>query len=157
MLYEVITMFVPDLSYGEWIQFALCGLLLGMSKTGLSGAGLMVVPIMAQIFGGRTSVGIVLPMLLVADVFAVSYYHRHANWAHILRLAPAALVGIVIGVFFGKFINDAQFKTVITSYSIHYTKLYEIRLDLDGHQRNTAHAPIYHGERLLLPERSRGA
>lgn len=87
----------------------LCGMLLGMAKTGLSGAGLMVVPIMAGIFGGRASVGIVLPMLIVADIFAVKYYHRHANWKHVIRLVPWALAGIIAGLIFGHLINDKQF------------------------------------------------
>jgi hypothetical protein len=34
-------------------------------KTGLSGAGFMIVPIMAGIFGGKPSVGIVLPILII--------------------------------------------------------------------------------------------
>jgi uncharacterized membrane protein YfcA len=102
-----------DLSVTDWILYALCGLLLGMAKTGLSGAGLMVVPIMAGIFGGRSSVGIVLPMLIVADIFAVNYYHRHASWKHVIRLVPWALAGILAGLFFGKRINDEQFKQTI--------------------------------------------
>jgi hypothetical protein len=53
--------------------FLCCALLIGMSKTGLPGAGLMVVPMMAGIFGGRESVGIVLRMLIIADVFAIKY------------------------------------------------------------------------------------
>ena len=102
-----------ELSPFGWILFALCGLLLGMSKTGLSGAGLMVVPIMAGIFGGRESVGIVLPMLIVADVFAVTYYNRHANWNYVIKLVPWALTGIIAGLIFGNNINDDTFKEAI--------------------------------------------
>lgn len=102
-----------DLSVTDWLLFMLCGILLGMAKTGLSGAGLMVVPIMAGIFGGRTSVGIVLPMLIIADVFAVKYYNRHANWNHVIRLVPWALVGIIGGLILGHQINDKQFSQTI--------------------------------------------
>jgi uncharacterized membrane protein YfcA len=55
-----------------------------MSKTGISGVGLMVVPILANAFGGRPSVGLLLPVLIFADIFAVTWYHRHAEWKHIL-------------------------------------------------------------------------
>jgi len=44
-------------------------LLIGMSKTGISGAGMAMIPIMAAIFGGKLSTGIVLPMLSMADIF----------------------------------------------------------------------------------------
>jgi hypothetical protein len=102
-----------DISATDWFLFLLCGLLLGMAKTGLSGAGLMIVPIMAGIFGGRSSVGIVLPMLLIADVFAVKYYHRHADWKHVFRLVPWAFAGILGGLIFGKLISDKQFTQTI--------------------------------------------
>lgn len=68
---------------------------------------------MASVFGGRTSVGIVLPMLIVADIFAVKYYNRHASWKHVIRLVPWAFVGIIAGWFFGNKVNDLQFKQAI--------------------------------------------
>lgn len=102
-----------SLEVSEWMIFLLCGLLIGMSKTGLSGAGLMVVPLMAGIFGGRGSVGIVLPMLIIADIFAVRYYNRHADWKYVLRLVPWALAGISAGWLFGNAVNDEQFKHTI--------------------------------------------
>lgn len=96
-----------------WFLFLLCGILIGMAKTGLSGAGLMIVPIMATIFGGKLSVGIVLPMLIFADIFAVNYYHRHANWQYILLALPWAILGVLIATIFGNNIDDSTFKTFI--------------------------------------------
>jgi uncharacterized membrane protein YfcA len=97
----------------HWILFALCGILIGISKTGLSGAGLIAVPIMASLFGGKISTGIVLPMLIFADIFAVIYYHRHASWRYIWLLVPWAIIGIILGTIFGNRINDAQFKITL--------------------------------------------
>jgi len=102
-----------DLSFWEWLLFFTCGIFIGMSKTGLAGAGLMVVPIMAGIFGGRNSVGIVLPMLIIADIVAVIYYNRHANWRYVFYLLPWALCGVFLGTLFGEIINDQQFKVAI--------------------------------------------
>ena len=104
---------LQDLTTLQWITAAICGVLIGMSKSGLSGAGLFIVPVMAGIFGGRPSVGLVLPMLIVADIFAVSYYHRHADWKHILRLLPWAAAGVLIALVTGKIINDEQFRRLI--------------------------------------------
>ena len=96
-----------------WLLFLTCGVLIGMAKTGLSGAGFMIVPIMAGIFGGKLSVGIVLPMLIFADVFAVKYYHRYANWRYIWLAMPWALLGVVIATLFGNMIDDETFKSFI--------------------------------------------
>ena len=97
----------------EWFLAILCGMLIGMSKTGLSGAGLFVVPVFAGIFGGKPSTGLVLPMLVVADIFAVLYYNRHANWKFVFKLLPWAFAGILIALFVGNSINDVQFRVLI--------------------------------------------
>lgn len=102
-----------DLTTAEWLLSILCGILIGMSKTGLSGAGLFVVPVFAGIFGGRPSAGLVLPMLIVADFFAVKYYNRHADWRYVLKLLPWAFAGIIIALFVGVIIDDVQFRKLI--------------------------------------------
>jgi uncharacterized membrane protein YfcA len=91
----------------------LCALLIGMSKTGISGAGMAVIPIMAAIFGGKLSTGIVLPLLSMADIFAVGYYHRHANWKYVFKLLPWTVIGIFIGIYIGDIINDTVFKDIM--------------------------------------------
>jgi uncharacterized protein len=102
-----------DLSPMQWAIFLLTGLLVGMAKTGLSGVGLLVVPLLASAFGARPSVGLLLPILIFADVFAVSYYHRHAQWKYIFRLLPWALAGIGAGLVFGRQVSDDQFRITI--------------------------------------------
>jgi uncharacterized membrane protein YfcA len=102
----------------QWVLLALCGLLVGMAKTGLSGVGLMVVPILANAFGGRPSVGLLLPMLILADVFAVTWYNRHAEWKHVLRLLPWALAGILVATLVGKSISDQTFNRLLAALVI---------------------------------------
>ncbi|MFW5645303.1 MAG: sulfite exporter TauE/SafE family protein [Bacteroidota bacterium] len=102
-----------DLNIYEWLLVILCGMLVGMSKTGLSGAGLFVVPVFAGIFGGKPSVGIVLPMLIIADFFAVKYYNRHAEWKYVIKLLPWAFTGIMIAFFVGESIDDRHFQILI--------------------------------------------
>ena len=97
----------------HWILIALSAMLIGMSKTGIPGVSMVVVPILASIFGGKQSTGVLLPILIMADVFAVSYYHRHANWKHLLRALPWALTGVVIALWVGEKVNDVQFKRLI--------------------------------------------
>jgi len=63
----------PNLTPGYLLLFFLVALLLGMSKAGLSGFGLAAVPVMAMIFGAKESTGVILPMLIAADIMAVTY------------------------------------------------------------------------------------
>ncbi len=107
--------FHPDLTTGFLILFLLVALLLGMAKAGLSGLGLAVIPIMALIFGAKESTGVILPMLIAADIMAVVYYHRHAVWKHIFIILPWVATGIFIALITGNMINDNQFRVVMLS------------------------------------------
>jgi len=88
-------------------------LLTGMSKTGITGAGMLSSPLLALVFGGHNSSGIILPMLIIGDAFGVWYYHRHASWKHLKLLFPWAALGIVAGTFTGNYIDDKAFKIIM--------------------------------------------
>ncbi len=97
----------------NWILIFLAAFMLGLSKAGLKGIDVMNVTIMAIVFGGKASTGVVLPLLCVADVFAVSYYNRHAKWPHFFKIVPWMVIGILIGVFFGKDLDEIIFKKIM--------------------------------------------
>ncbi len=106
-------LFTFDLSTSQWVWFIFCALSIGMAKTGLSGMGMLVVPILASIFGPRASTGILLPILIMADVFAVGYYHRHASIKLLLKLAPATIAGVLVAVWVGDLIQDDLFGIIM--------------------------------------------
>lgn len=97
----------------QWMILFAAAFLIGMAKAGVKGLGMFVVPMMAAAFGGKPSVGLVLPLLSMADVFAVSYYNRHAEWKYIKRLLPAAVVGVLIAIGVGYAIADEVFTDMI--------------------------------------------
>lgn len=87
--------------------------ILGLAKAGLRGIDMLNVTLMALVFGGKASTGIVLPLLCVADIAAVLYYHRHAQWKHFWKLVPWIAAGILIGVFAGKDMNETVFRKIM--------------------------------------------
>ncbi|WP_395339061.1 sulfite exporter TauE/SafE family protein [Ningiella sp. W23] len=105
----MLEVFTYSLSFSNLVFLFLCALLIGMAKTGIHGVGMLVVPIMALLFGGKSSAGLVLPMLIMADCFAVYYYHRHANWSYLTKLFPCAALGVVLATAFGQLIDDQAF------------------------------------------------
>jgi len=102
-----------DFSLLQWMLLFFCAMLIGLSKVGVPGVSMFVVPILALIFGGKASTGILLPVLMMADWFGVGYYHRHAQWSYLWKLLPWAFVGIGIALWVGEVINDAWFKNLI--------------------------------------------
>jgi uncharacterized membrane protein YfcA len=104
---------MTGLDFTGWAVVALCAVMVGISKTGIPGMGILFVPLMAMVLPARQSTGVVLGILILADVFAVIYYHKAALWGHIIRLVPATLVGIIAGYFVMKVISDSQLKPTI--------------------------------------------
>jgi len=102
-----------DLSPVGWVVVALCAVMVGITKTGIPGLGILVVPLMAGVLPARSSVGVLLGILILADLFAAGYHRRNAKWFHVLRLLPAAFAGIVAGYFGLKVVNDQQLKPII--------------------------------------------
>lgn len=102
-----------EISALEWFVILICGMLIGMSKVGIPGVSMIVVPALAFIFGAKQSTGVLLPILMMADLFGVAYYRRHANWHHLVKVLPWAFVGLFIALWIGDIVNDEQFKDLI--------------------------------------------
>lgn len=102
-----------DLDLFGWIVVAVCAVMVGTTKTGMPGLGILIVPLMALVLPTRQSTGILLGILILADLFAITYHRHNARWGHVVRLLPAAFAGIVAGYFGLRFVNDRQLKPVI--------------------------------------------
>src|SRR5690606_32980926 len=76
---------------------ALAALCIGLSKAGFSGISLVSVFLMADLYGAKPSVGITLPLLIVADLTVYPAFIRHGSWKPVWRLLPATLAGIGAG------------------------------------------------------------
>jgi uncharacterized membrane protein YfcA len=103
-----------DLTLLNWVTIALCATMMGVTKTGIPGLGILAVPLMANVFEDtKESTGLLLGILILADLFAITYHRHNARWPHIIRLLPAAVCGIVAGYFGLKFVNNEQLKPII--------------------------------------------
>ncbi|MCK5270959.1 MAG: sulfite exporter TauE/SafE family protein [Sedimentisphaerales bacterium] len=98
---------MPELSSISWAVVIACAVMIGFSKTGIPGAGILVAPLMAMVMPAKESTGFVLPMLAVADIMAIIYWRRHVAWANLLRLLPWTMVGVIVGyLIMGKITNE---------------------------------------------------
>jgi len=97
----------------QWALGALGAFLVGLSKTGIPGLGILNVAIFALVFPARESVGLVLVILICGDIVAVSTYRRDASWPHLIRLFPWAALGIVAGYFALGRVDDLQMRHLI--------------------------------------------
>jgi uncharacterized membrane protein YfcA len=102
-----------NLTVIQWIAVGFAVFLLGLSKSGIKGIGIIIVVILAFVFGEKASTGVLLPMLIVADIFAVIYYNRHAQWKYIKKLIPSMIIGVLVGVWVGNDIPEVIFKRIM--------------------------------------------
>ncbi len=96
-----------------WLLGIAAGLIAGLAKTGLPGCGILAVPLVAMVFPAKLSVGALLPLLIVGDICAVTFYHRHAQWKKLIELFPCVLGGIALGALVLWKIDSAQLKPLL--------------------------------------------
>ena len=104
-----------SLTEWQWIIALLGAFIIGMGKAGLKGLDMLSVTLMAMVFGGKGSTGVVLPLLCVADIAAVIYYKRHVKWQYFFRLIPWMLVGILVGVWVGNLLDEVLFRKIMAA------------------------------------------
>ncbi|MEV7284735.1 sulfite exporter TauE/SafE family protein [Streptomyces sp. NPDC093252] len=107
------TMTLWNISGWEFAALAAAALLVGFSKTAVSGANTVSLAIFAAVLPARASTGILLPVLIAGDVLAVLTYRRHAHWPTLWRLFPAVAAGVVLGTVYLLWADDAQVRTSI--------------------------------------------
>ncbi|KOV61887.1 sulfite exporter TauE/SafE family protein [Streptomyces sp. MMG1121] len=107
------TMTLWHISGWEFAALAFAALLVGFSKTAVSGANTVSLAIFAAVLPARASTGVLLPVLIAGDVLAVLTYRRHAHWPTLWRLFPAVAAGVVLGTLFLVWADDGVVRTSI--------------------------------------------
>jgi len=87
---------MPD-SPTQWLCAYAAAVCIGLSKTGFGGVGMLAVLLMARVLPAKESTGAVLPLLIVADIFAVRAFRQFTVWRHLAKMLPPAVFGIVTG------------------------------------------------------------
>ncbi|MGW4563604.1 sulfite exporter TauE/SafE family protein [Streptomyces sp. NPDC004561] len=107
------TMTLWHISGWGFAALACAALLVGFSKTAVSGANTVSLAIFAAVLPARASTGVLLPVLIAGDVLAVLTYRRHAHWPTLWRLFPAVAAGVVFGTLFLVWADDGIVRTSI--------------------------------------------
>jgi uncharacterized membrane protein YfcA len=107
------TMTLWHISHWEFAALAAAAMLVGFSKTAVSGANTVSLAIFAAVLPARASTGVLLPVLIVGDVLAVLTYRRHAHWPTLWKLFPAVAGGVVVGTVFLMWADDEIVRTSI--------------------------------------------
>lgn len=99
--------------FWQWLLFGVAAMIIGMSKCGIPGLGILNVAIFQNILLAKDATGFGLPLLVAGDICAVIAFRRHADWLRILNLIPWAGIGVVAGFFVLGAIDNAQARVLI--------------------------------------------
>jgi hypothetical protein len=82
------------------LVFALAALLIGLSKGGLGGPVpvSLTAPLLSLVMPVQQAVGIVLPLLIFADMFALYFYWGKWDMRYIRTMLPIGVIGTIAGV-----------------------------------------------------------
>lgn len=103
-------MLSDPLVYSVALLAAFC---IGLSKAGFSGISMFSIVLLADIYGSKASVGMVLPLLIVADLIAYPAFMKHGSWRPVWKLLVPALFGIALGWWTLGGISDHTARRVI--------------------------------------------
>ncbi|MGB1252700.1 MAG: sulfite exporter TauE/SafE family protein [Candidatus Promineifilaceae bacterium] len=106
----------PEHTLFFWAIVTLAVLIIGISKGGFGGGlGVIATPLLALIMPVADGAALLLPILIVADLFSTYRYREHVDWVNIRVHLPWALLGVVLGSLAFNYLadNERLFKLVL--------------------------------------------
>ncbi len=80
--------------------------ILGLAKGGLKGITPAAIILMTLVFSAKTSMGIIVPLLIVGDIMALLYYKNYIKLEYVKSFLPSVLAGLFIGGWIGKEMSE---------------------------------------------------
>ncbi len=101
ILCEVAWLPTPPDGTAAWAYYALViagVIVMGIAKSGFGGGiGILAVPLIVNAMPADRALGVMLPILIVADSFAVYQHRRQWDWSAMRPALGGAAVGIALG------------------------------------------------------------
>lgn len=103
-----------------WIAASVAAFLLGAAKGGLSIAGSLVVPVMSLVMSPVAGAGLLLPLFLLSDIYAIWLFRGSYSVLNLKTLIPAGLLGVMVGFILVSYISENTAKLIVASVGIWY-------------------------------------
>ena len=113
------------------IMLGVVTFIVSISKGGLGGmAGTLSAPLMSLVMPVKEVLGLLLPIMLLADIFSVASHWKRWDWRLVWMLLPGAVIGVTIGTYFLTSVDPKVLKYCLAAISILFViyKLFEKRL-----------------------------
>ncbi|HET6597592.1 MAG TPA: sulfite exporter TauE/SafE family protein [Anaerolineales bacterium] len=98
------------------IVVALLGFMIGLAKGGFGGLGALLTPLLALVLPVTLAVGVLLPMLMVGDVFAVYMYWKEWDLDLVKRMLPAGIIGALVGTALLSWLSPDDLRIILAVF-----------------------------------------
>ncbi len=95
------------------LVMALAAVVVGLAKGGLSGVGVMAVPVLALVLPPVQAAAILLPILCLTDLVALWTWWGSWSRRTLLLMLPGALLGIGVGWLTAAMVSDAAVRLIV--------------------------------------------
>ena len=128
----------------QWALLIAGAFVVGLAKTGIAGLGILFVAVINLAIPARQATGVILPMLILGDVFGVLIYRRHTEWRHLGKLFPWTGAGVVLGwLALGRIDNHQTTRLVGTILALLTAAHFWRRSQVAPMEDTVAHAPLW--------------
>ena len=103
-----------------WGFLALAGFIVGLSKGGLPGIGMLSVPVLALVMSPINAAVLLLPIYILSDLVAVWLYRKEFSARNIRILIPAGFMGVGVGWATASLVSDTVVSLLIGLMGIAY-------------------------------------
>ena len=130
---------LPDYPTSFWVIAVFVMLLTGLGKSGFgSGIGALATPLLALTIPVADAAALLLPLLIIMDIFTIPYYRGRFHWGHLRILMIGALLGIAIGGYYFTVLshNERAMKMGIGALAVLFVLIQVVRSFLLGKFRD---------------------
>ncbi|MFY8274557.1 sulfite exporter TauE/SafE family protein [Pseudoalteromonas sp. SSDWG2] len=93
--------------------------LTGISKSGFAGAlGVFAVPLLLLVMPAIDAIALMLPILIIADIFSLKSYWRQWRSDLVRLLMPGIFIGVIIAQWFISVISPTALTALVASFSL---------------------------------------
>ncbi len=113
-----------------YVAAGVAAVVVGASKGGVPGVGMLAVPVLSLVIPPITAAGLLLPLLVVTDMFAVAAYRRHYSVRNLAILIPGATLGVGIGWGIASLVPESGVKLLIGVIGVAFVLQRWLRRDI---------------------------
>jgi uncharacterized protein len=103
-----------------WFFAGLAALVVGGSKGGVPGIGILGVPVLSQVISPVVAAGLLLPIFILSDLYGLWLYRKSYDTRNIIIIVAAATIGIAVGWATAQYNSDALVKFLVGSIGLWY-------------------------------------